>query len=103
MEAYHDRARVQARQEALKSKRRIDSSTASSQREALLGPARNTSRSPLPPSGGSKDDELMNATANVTDGLRQTRQLLEQELERSSMSTQMLGALLCLLSRVTIS
>ena len=33
----------------------------------------------------------MNATANVTDGLRRTRQLLEQELERSSLSTQMLG------------
>lgn len=33
----------------------------------------------------------MSATANVTDGLRRTRQLLEQELERSSLSTQMLG------------
>jgi protein transport protein SEC20 len=39
----------------------------------------------------SKDDELMSATSNVTDGLRRTRQLMEQELERSVLSTQMLG------------
>jgi hypothetical protein len=36
-------------------------------------------------------DELMSATANVTDGLRRTRQLMEQELEKSSLSAQMLG------------
>ena len=39
----------------------------------------------------SKDDELMSATANVTDGLRRTRQLMEQELEKSSLSAEMLG------------
>lgn len=87
---------MQAREEAIRSKRRIESSTATSQREALLGlsrndTARNTGSSGT--SGTSKDDELMNATASVTDGLRRTRQLLEQELERSSLSTQMLGRL----------
>lgn len=88
------RARVRAREEALKSKRRIDSSTATSQRDALLGPSRGSHRAaPTPTGSTSKDDELMNATANVTDGLRRTRQLLEQELERSSLSTQMLGEL----------
>lgn len=90
------RARVRAREETLKSKRRIDSSNASSQREALFGTARgsagrSSSQSATTPASTSKDDELMNATANVTDGLRKTRQLLEQELERSSMSTQILG------------
>ena len=46
---------------------------------------------PSVPCIDSKDDELMSATANVTDGLRRTRQLMEQELEKSSLSAQMLG------------
>jgi protein transport protein SEC20 len=74
----------------------MDQANAINQREALFAPARKgaaTSKSGIAPnsSGTSKDDELMAATANVTDGLRRTRQLLEQELERSSLSTQVLG------------
>ena len=89
------RARVKAREETIKAKRRIDTLNASSQREALFGTSSRgqgvNATAPTTSTTTSKDDELMNATANVTDGLRKTRQLLEQELERSSMSTQILG------------
>ena len=47
-----------------------------------------------PFTSNSKEDELMSATMNVTDGLRRTRQLMEHELERSSLTTQMLGELI---------
>lgn len=74
----------------------MDQAAASSQRDALFASSRKGVSAPASAiaqnsSGSSKDDELMAATANVTDGLRKTRQLLEQELERSSLSTQVLG------------
>jgi hypothetical protein len=39
-----------------------------------------------------RDDPLMNASEAVTDALRRTTQLMQQELERSVLSTQLLGA-----------
>ena len=41
------------------------------------------------------DDALMSATSDVTEGLRRTMQLMQQELDRSVLSNQMLGALSC--------
>lgn len=38
----------------------------------------------------SADDALMAATSDVTEGLRRTLQLMQQELDRSLISTEML-------------
>ena len=38
-----------------------------------------------------RDDALMKASNDVTDSLRRTMGLMQQELERSVLSTQMLG------------
>lgn len=93
----------------LSSKRRIESQSVSTHREDLFKTANKASASIAAKSGAtryatglspsetflmfhsSKEDELMTATASVTDGLRRTRQLMEQELEKSSLSAQMLG------------
>lgn len=83
--------RKRVREAILTSKRKIDAQNASSQREELFKSANRTFASVKTVNGPtSKEDELMSATANVTDGLRRTRQLMEQELEKSSLSAQML-------------
>lgn len=40
----------------------------------------------------SADDALMAATSDVTEGLRRTMQLMQQELDRSLVSNEILGA-----------
>lgn len=37
------------------------------------------------------DDALMAATSDMTDGLRRTLQLMQQEVDRSLVSNEMLG------------
>jgi len=70
----------------LASKRAIDSK-ASSNREELLRSSALKSRG-----GKSTDDTVMKAQADVTDALRRTMALMQSELERSVLSTQMLEA-----------
>jgi len=41
-----------------------------------------------------RDDAVMHASEATTEALRQTTQLMQQELERSILSTQMLGIVL---------
>ncbi|KAK4052391.1 Protein transport protein sec20 [Microbotryomycetes sp. JL201] len=43
-----------------------------------------------PSSGQGEDDALMSATSDVTEGLRRTLQLMQQEVDRSMMSNEML-------------
>merc|ERR1712093_211035 len=91
-----DGLRKDIREATLTSKRRIDSTHASSHREELFkssakaAPITAGQKGDKPRTEASKDDELMSATSNVTDGLRRTRQMMEQELERSSLTSQML-------------
>ena len=39
----------------------------------------------------ASEDALMSATSDVTDSLRQTMSMMQQELDRSVLSNQMLG------------
>ncbi|GAA5881028.1 hypothetical protein JCM3774_003073 [Rhodotorula dairenensis] len=88
------------RQAVVASKRQIDASAHLVAREELFastsgraspapsgsGPGRG--RSPMP--GQSADDALMQATSDVTEGLRRTLQLMQQEVDRSMTSNELL-------------
>lgn len=86
-----ERLRIKFRAAALTSKRRLDSQTAFSRRNDLLKSSAATSKVVKEQTTGSSDDALMSATSDVTDNLRQTMQMMQQELDRSVLSNQMLG------------
>ncbi|GAA5842990.1 hypothetical protein JCM9279_001821 [Rhodotorula babjevae] len=92
------------RQAVVASKRQIDAYGHLAARDELLAPGADSSgrASPGPygPQGGSRarspqpnqsaDDALMSATSDVTEGLRRTLQLMQQEVDRSLVSNELL-------------
>ncbi|GAA5922019.1 hypothetical protein JCM3775_003463 [Rhodotorula graminis] len=92
------------RQAVVTSKRQIDAYGHLAARDELLAPAADSSgraaspgpygaqgaraRSPQP--NQSADDALMSATSDVTEGLRRTLQLMQQEVDRSLVSNELL-------------
>ncbi|TFK34478.1 Sec20-domain-containing protein [Crucibulum laeve] len=82
------RLRQDTRAALLTSKRAIDSQS-QSQRVELLAPNGLSEKQPNEKSGG---DALMQANDDVTDALRRTIQLMQGELERSVLSSQMLDS-----------
>ncbi|GAA5986093.1 hypothetical protein JCM10908_006405 [Rhodotorula pacifica] len=88
------------RQAVVASKRQIDASAHLVAREELFasssgrgspapgGSGSGRARSPMP--GQSGDDALMQATSDVTEGLRRTLQLMQQEVDRSMTSNELL-------------
>ncbi|GAA5859079.1 hypothetical protein JCM8547_003995 [Rhodosporidiobolus lusitaniae] len=93
------------RQAVVTSKRQIDSFSHLSAREELLsgqggqggGSGRESPssygsmrRAKSPAAGQGGDDALMSATSDVTEGLRRTLQLMQQEVDRSLVSNELL-------------
>lgn len=85
-----DSQRQAYRQAALATKRRLDSQRSASHRADLLGGASSKAKATVAATPSSGDDALMSATSDVTDGLRRTMQLMQQELDRSLLTNQML-------------
>jgi len=73
----------------LASKRTIDSKASSNREELLRSSAMKQTKAP---GGKSTEDTVMKTQADVTDALRRTMALMQNELERSVLSTQMLEA-----------
>ncbi|KPV73623.1 uncharacterized protein RHOBADRAFT_5579, partial [Rhodotorula graminis WP1] len=69
------------RQAVVTSKRQIDAYGHLAARDELLAPAADSSGRAASP--GPADDALMSATSDVTEGLRRTLQLMQQEVDRS--------------------
>ncbi|KAI6106922.1 Sec20-domain-containing protein [Pisolithus croceorrhizus] len=82
-----DNLRKDARGAILVSKRAVDAQR-QSQREDLLGSPSTLSEKVSP--GKTKEDALMTATNNVTETLQRTVGLMQKELERSVLSTQLI-------------
>ncbi|GAA5890860.1 hypothetical protein JCM5296_003445 [Sporobolomyces johnsonii] len=99
-----DQCTKQYRQAVVQSKRQIDASTHLFARDELLSSGASQSgrdspapysragmpRSSTPVPGQSADDALMSATSDVTEGLRRTLQLMQQEVDRSLVSNELL-------------
>ncbi|GAA5874529.1 hypothetical protein JCM1840_002220 [Sporobolomyces johnsonii] len=99
-----DQCTKQYRQAVVQSKRQIDASTHLFARDELLSSGASQSgrdspapysragmpRSSNPVPGQSADDALMSATSDVTEGLRRTLQLMQQEVDRSLVSNELL-------------
>lgn len=83
------RTKAGLRSALLQSKKRIDASGTAARAELFRSP---NPSSPSPKPVGSKEDALMGATSDVADTLHRSLNLMRQELERSVLSTQMLGA-----------
>ncbi|KAI9445783.1 Sec20-domain-containing protein [Lactarius psammicola] len=73
----------------LASKRAIDSKASSNREELLQSSVLKQTKAP---GGKSTEDAVMKTQADVTDALRRTMALMQNELERSVLSTQMLEA-----------
>ncbi|KAI5996351.1 Sec20-domain-containing protein [Pisolithus albus] len=84
-----DSLRKDARGAILVSKRAVDAQR-QSQREDLLGSPSTPSEKVSPGNGKTKEDALMTATNNVTETLQRTMGLMQKELERSVLSTQLI-------------
>ncbi|KAI0035434.1 Sec20-domain-containing protein [Vararia minispora EC-137] len=84
------RLRKDARAALLASKRAIDAAAASNRAELLRSSAMR--EKPATSDGKITEDALMKANADVTDAMRRTLTLMQGELERSVLSTQMLEA-----------
>ncbi|KAH8924225.1 Sec20-domain-containing protein [Atractiella rhizophila] len=80
-----DEVNKQMRSAALASKRRIDSQSAAEARNILFH-----SSKAKPTTSSTNDDALMSATSEVTNRLQEAVALMQQELDRSLLSTQML-------------
>ncbi|KAI0298742.1 Sec20-domain-containing protein [Multifurca ochricompacta] len=73
----------------LASKRAIDSKASSNREELLRSSVMNQTKTS---EGKTTEDAVMQAQGDVTDALRRTMALMQSELERSVLSTQMLEA-----------
>ncbi|KAM0754038.1 Sec20-domain-containing protein [Meredithblackwellia eburnea MCA 4105] len=83
------------REAVITSKQLIQAASTLSPREQLLRtnvPIGGVGRPTTGETNASADDALMAATADVTEGLRRTLQLMQQELDRSLVSAEMLQA-----------
>ncbi|KAI5478449.1 Sec20 family protein [Pseudohyphozyma bogoriensis] len=81
------------RDAVLASKREMDAIAAMSPRDQLfLSTSSSKGRAPKTETFASPDDALMSATADVTEGLRRTMQLMQQELDKSLVSNEILEA-----------
>ncbi|KAH8977918.1 hypothetical protein EDB92DRAFT_1913434 [Lactarius akahatsu] len=79
--------RKDMRSALLASKRAIDSKASSNREELLRSSVLKQTKAP---GGKSTEDAVMKTQADVTDALRRTMALMQNELERSVLSTQML-------------
>ncbi|KAI6043899.1 Sec20-domain-containing protein [Pisolithus marmoratus] len=84
-----EKLRKDARGAILASKHAIDAQR-QSQREELLGSPSVTSEKVLSGNGKTKEDALMRTSNNVTETLQRTMDLMQKELERSVLSTQLI-------------
>lgn len=84
-----DSLRKDARGAILVSKRAVDAQR-QSQREDLLGSPSTPSEKASSGNGKTKEDALMTATNSVTETLQRTMGLMQKELERSVLSTQLI-------------
>ncbi|KAI9437239.1 Sec20-domain-containing protein [Lactarius indigo] len=80
--------RKDMRSALLASKRAIDSKASSNREELLRSSVLKQTK--VPAGGKSTEDAVMKTQADVTDALRRTMALMQNELERSVLSTQML-------------
>ncbi|KAG8933069.1 hypothetical protein FRC02_000169 [Tulasnella sp. 418] len=88
-----DQIRKDARAALLASKKKIDSLNKSYRDELLSPGVHATSSTPSEKGSLSGEDALMRANNDVTEALRRTTALMQQELERSVLTAQMFGEL----------